>query len=175
MANLSANEVLAIALMGITATLDPLAMGSGYVLDPSYYIDPPPPPPPPPVYIGGGGAATSAGNIAAISGNWLNTKPYWDHFQQNRIDAYAKGTIRIVGKTAVVVISTSKEALELPWQQIRQEDDLLLGVMDLADTPALKTVMDQVDERILRQDDFLLLLDGAMEQEVDDDEVILFI
>ncbi len=174
MANLSANEVLAIALMGITTTLDPLAIGSGYVLDPSYYIEPPPPPPPP-AYIGGGGAATSAGNIAAISGNWLNTKPYWDHFQQSRIDAYAKGTIRIVGQTAVVVIAASKEALELPWQQIRQEDDLLLGVMDVADTPALKAVMDRVDERILKQDDFLLLLDGAMEQEVDDDEVILFI
>lgn len=172
---LSSNEVIAVAMMGITAVLDPTAIaGSGFILDPAYYVQPPsPPPPPPPSPIYGGG--TSAGNIALTTGNWLNVRPYWDYLQDGRIEAHARGSIRVKGKTTVVVVPLTKETLDLPWQQIRHEDDLLLGVMDTANTPLLKQAVETLDERILKQDDLLLLLGGLVEKPTDDEEVILFI
>lgn len=175
---LAPEEVLAIALMGFSSIGDPMNMATcGFILDPALYITvpPPPPPPPPSPVIGGGGGYTSAGNIAARPGNWTNVRPLWDFVDQQTFQATAKGVIIIRGKASVVVLPKTDNTLALPWDQLRIEDEMLLGVINTENTNELVTALETLDNMILQQDDLLLLLNGAYENMiVDDEDVILF-
>ncbi len=173
---LTEEEVLAIALMGLSPISDPMNVATfGYSLDPSLYIPVSPPPPPPP-YVGGGGGYTGAANIAATPGNWIKVRPLWDALDQQTFRSTSKGVIVVHGRTSVVVVPRTEKTLELPWDQLRIEDEMLLGVIGTEHAQELRSTLETVDDMILKQDDMLLLLGGIVDKkDVDDEDVILFI